>query len=69
MALAQESEEGLHWGGGGEFPEPGVQPAPPRSGLRPPEHRNRSAAIEITGYATLALLEHGDRLRIPNKMN
>ena len=72
MGMAQETENGLHWGGGPVIPEP--LPGPPRPLPQPPvppadepgpvmpPQRNRSAAIETTGYATLALIEHGDKL-------
>ncbi len=53
MDLAQEDEDGLHWGG-----EPDVVPTEEeeRMGRIP----NGSAAIENTAYATLALIQHGD---------
>jgi CD109 antigen len=51
MELAQEDENGLHWGDV-EGPEP-LKPANPWE-------QNRSTAIEATGYATLALIKHGD---------
>jgi CD109 antigen len=48
MELAQEDENGLHWGDDGVvIPE---QPSP----------QIKTANIEATGYATLALIEHGD---------
>jgi CD109 antigen len=50
MGLAQEDENGLHWGEIVEILPRGRGP------MRP----NRSVAIEATGYATLALIEHGD---------
>ncbi len=59
MGLAHEDENGLHWG---EVVEPlpwgegeDIQP-------RGPMMPNRSVAIEATGYATLALIKHGDAL-------
>ncbi len=57
MDMAQEDENGLHWGGGPGGPEP----AEPKVG-RPMEYmpENRTAEIEATGYATMALVEHGD---------
>ncbi len=77
MALARESDEGLYWGDPEVVPLPAPgQPVPlpapvqpgvaapaavaplPPIGLRP----NRSASIETTGYATLALVAHGDRM-------
>jgi len=71
MAMARESEEGLYWGD--EVQPMPVQPtAPARPGVAPaqaapiappmPPRPNQSAAIETTGYATLALVEHGDRM-------
>jgi CD109 antigen len=63
LALAQESNEGLFWGAGDPAPLGRDQPAaaaPARPPLPPRPHR--SAAIETTGYATLALLAGGDRL-------
>lgn len=56
MELAREDENGLHWGGAGE-PEPLL----PKVGE--PEQFSpipKTAAIETTGYAALALIEHGD---------
>ena len=50
MGLAQEDENGLHWGEIVEILPRGRGPMMP----------NRSVAIEATGYATLALIEHGD---------
>ena len=51
MSMAQEDQNGaLFWGEDGpstqDYPSPG--------------HGNRSAGIETTGYALLALVEHGD---------
>ena len=57
MEMAQEDEDGLHWGGSFEEPEP-IEPKFGR-----PEHYSpvqRTAEIEATGYATMALIEHGD---------
>jgi CD109 antigen len=54
MALAQESDEGLHWGDD-------VVPLVPESRL-PFQPGPTSTAIEATGYATLALLELGELL-------
>jgi CD109 antigen len=48
MELAQEDENGLHWGSGDVIvPEY-------------PMRHNQSAVIETTAYATLALIKHGD---------
>jgi len=57
MEMAQEDEDGLHWGGGPEEPEP-LQPKVGR-----PEHYmpvQSTSEIEATGYATMALIKHGD---------
>jgi len=58
MDLAQEDEDGLHWGGGADVLPTGILPAEEeeRMGRIP----NGSAAIENTAYATLALIHHGD---------
>ena len=57
MSMAIQDEQGLHWGGGPAIAEPSsnglVSPSNPQY--------DHGAAIETTGYATLALLEHGDR--------
>jgi CD109 antigen len=50
MELAQEDENGLHWGNGDI-----ILPTYP-------EQRIQSTSIEATGYATLALIQHGDAL-------
>jgi CD109 antigen len=50
MELAEEDEDGLHWGVG-----EAVLPQP-RMGI------NQSADIEANAYATLALVKHGDAL-------
>jgi CD109 antigen len=58
MEMAQEDENGLHWGNVSE-----VEPMDKMDGdimpFRPMEF-NRSNAIEATGYATMALIKHGD---------
>ena len=56
MELAQEDEDGLHWGSSSEEPEPIVPEARPEHYSSAP----RTAEIEATGYATMALIEHGD---------
>ncbi len=65
LAIARESDEGLSWGDspqpiplGTPTPVPGqqVRPSPVVPG------RGRSAAIETTGYAALALLAGGDNV-------
>jgi CD109 antigen len=60
MGMAQEDENGLHWGDVAE-----VEPQPLNQmdgGMMPfrPMEMNRSNAIEATGYATLALIKNGD---------
>ena len=64
MASAKDSDEGLHWDGGQGGPVPlDDEVAPPgQPGRLMPSRLDRSAAIETTAYATLALVEHGDRL-------
>jgi len=54
MGMAQDDEDGLHWGGTPAVQEQALQPEP---GLGQP---SASTAIEATGYATLALIRHGD---------
>jgi CD109 antigen len=53
MEMAQEDENGLHWGSGIE-----ILPQPEKT--RFPVDQQNSTEIEATGYATLALIEHGD---------
>jgi CD109 antigen len=58
MGMAQEDENGLHWGDVAE-----VEPLNQGDGgvMRfSPMEFNRSNAIEATGYATLSLLKNGD---------
>jgi CD109 antigen len=57
-ALAVEDESGLHWG---ETTVPGPMPEP-QPFMRMPPADNRSAVIETTAYATLALSRRGDNL-------
>jgi CD109 antigen len=52
MDFAQEDENGLHWGADIEIL--------PRETMVLIPDINRSAAVETTGYATLALIKHGD---------
>ncbi|HZG66219.1 MAG TPA: hypothetical protein VEZ12_05720, partial [Herpetosiphonaceae bacterium] len=60
LALAQRSDEGLFWGDAGVRPLPEGGSPPIEGDLRVmPE---RTAAIETTGYAALALLTRGDKL-------
>jgi CD109 antigen len=56
MEMAQEDENGLHWGNL-EVPEPLKRPGIWEGN---PWEINKSTAIEATGYATLALIKHGD---------
>jgi len=63
MSLAKEDENGLHWGIGDEpVPLQEVEKEPGRPARMGPFRPdiNRSADIEITAYATLALVKHGD---------
>ena len=62
MSMAIEDEQGLHWGTATVVAEAAPPPndaLPLRGGHSP--NVDRGAAIETTGYANLALLEHGDR--------
>jgi CD109 antigen len=58
MAMAKEDENGLYWGSDAVM-EPQAQP---EGGAMPRFYQdvNRSAEIETTAYATLALVKHGD---------
>ncbi|UCG84287.1 MAG: alpha-2-macroglobulin [Dehalococcoidia bacterium] len=57
MDLAQEDENGLHWGDVIEpLPWEEGEQIMPRHAIMP----NKSIAIEATGYATLALIQHDD---------
>ncbi len=56
MDMAKEEENGLYWGDD-VMPEP-LEPEMGRPG--PSSQQTRPASIEATGYATLALVEHGD---------
>jgi CD109 antigen len=58
MAMAREDESGLYWGDD-IIPEP-LEPEFGRPGPSP--QQTRTASIEATGYATLALVKHGDVL-------
>ncbi len=66
MGMAIVDEDGLHWG---ESPAPEPLPISPKDGrdhpIQPQPHQ-QAAAIETTAYATLALLEHGDRINASN---
>jgi CD109 antigen len=59
MAAAQEDEDGLYWSGGGPEPLPLEQPRGPAAFGEPVA---RSSDIEATGYAALALIQHGDQV-------
>ena len=59
MSMAIEDKQGLHWGTVVMIAEPRRKD---HVDSREPRHGDRSAAIETTGYAILAILEHGDRL-------
>ena len=66
MGMAIVDDDGLHWG---KDPGPIPLPVEPKDGpprLAHPQPHQQSAAIETTAYATLALLEHGDRLNASN---
>ena len=52
MDIAQEDEDGLHWGTGGDILPEQTRGFAPGIG--------RSADVEMTAYATLALIKHGD---------
>jgi len=60
MAMAEEDDDGLHWGGEGPIPLQDEQ-QPELMPFRE-QQVGQSTAIEATGYATLALNAHGDRL-------
>ncbi|TFH34967.1 MAG: alpha-2-macroglobulin, partial [Dehalococcoidia bacterium] len=53
MDLAKEDENGLYWGDA-------IGPMPEEQRLMPYPVQQSSAAIETTGYATMALTLHGD---------
>ena len=57
MDMATVNEDGLHWGG-----DVTLLPEPVTGLRRPAPAQAQSSAIENTGYAALALLEHGDRI-------
>ena len=62
MAMADKTDGGLSWGSA-----PPVAAGPetrPRD--QAPAHPGRSAAVETTGYAALALLERGDMISASN---
>ncbi len=58
MAIAQDDEDGLHWGGGRQEP----LPREGGRGFAPFGDIQISSDIEATGYGTLALIQHGDQL-------
>jgi CD109 antigen len=59
MALAKENDAGLYWG---DLVVPTNPPATPPVPTIPTQMPSRSAAIETTGYAALALLQLGETL-------
>ncbi|HLC23039.1 MAG TPA: alpha-2-macroglobulin family protein, partial [Dehalococcoidia bacterium] len=61
MKMAKEDENGLHWGDDIQPLEPPT-PQPKGLMLARPMPVARTADIEATGYATMALVKHGDRL-------
>ena len=66
MGMAIVDDDGLHWG---DSPGPVPLPVGPKAEPTKPtidQPHQQSAAIETTAYATLALLEHGDRLSASN---
>jgi CD109 antigen len=65
MSLAKEDESGLHWGSANvPVSEPAIQQKAGAPAMMAPFRPdiNRSADIETTAYATLALVTHGDAL-------
>ncbi|MDP2949906.1 MAG: alpha-2-macroglobulin, partial [Chloroflexota bacterium] len=54
MDMAQQDDNGLHWGGTPIVPVERLQPEPG------PPRASGSTTIEATSYATLALIRHGD---------
>jgi CD109 antigen len=63
MSLAKEDESGLHWGSGDlPVPLPEVQQKAGGPAMMAPFRPdiNKSADIETTAYAALALVKHGD---------
>ncbi|HET8626855.1 MAG TPA: alpha-2-macroglobulin family protein, partial [Thermomicrobiales bacterium] len=72
LAIAHQDENGIYWGDEPRpRPLPAGTPVPPGQPAQPgaipgpgpiPPQPVRSATIETTGYATLALLQGGDRL-------
>ena len=64
MSMAEAGDGGLSWGSKPVVGDPGVLPRD--RGLMHPPNPGRSAAVETTGYATLALLERGDMISASN---
>ena len=58
MSLAKEDENGMYWGSDIIEPEPLTKEGRMMPMFQP--DINRSASIETTAYATLALVKHGD---------
>ncbi len=54
LKMAQEDENGIHWGAGPEV-------LPEKPGIMPRMPQRRSTGVEATAYATLALLKHEDK--------
>ena len=68
MSMAEAGDGGLSWGSSppdvNGLAKPGTLPRDP--GTVHPPRPDRSAAVETTGYATLALLERGDMVSASN---
>ncbi len=64
MSMAEAGDGGLSWGSAPVAAEAGTLPRD-RGMIHPPQP-GRSAAVETTGYATLALLERGDMISASN---
>ena len=64
MSMAEAGDGGLSWGSSPVAGGPGTLPRD--RGMVHPPRPDRSAAVETTGYATLALLEHGDIISASN---
>ena len=62
MKAAHEADGELYWGDPQPVPEPLPRPDLPQARPGLPVRPNEGAAVESTGYALLALLEHGDRM-------
>jgi CD109 antigen len=62
LAQVKEDENGLYWGSSAVPPQPTTSPLPAKMAPFMPTQVNRSAVIETTAYAMLALTRHGDNL-------